>query len=82
LNKRPKNKGKEIAMTIIKALVIESSPTSWWVDSAVTRHIARNRELFIDLKEKQLGEHMGITPTVMSLEKVGANSPLVILLLC
>ena len=52
LNKRPKNKGKEIAMTITEALVIESPPTSWWVDSAATRHIARNRELFIDLKEK------------------------------
>uniref|UniRef100_A0A2N9EKJ9 CCHC-type domain-containing protein n=1 Tax=Fagus sylvatica TaxID=28930 RepID=A0A2N9EKJ9_FAGSY len=57
LNKRPKNKGKEIAMTITEALVIESPPTSWWVDSAATRHIARNRELFVDLKEKQLGEH-------------------------
>uniref|UniRef100_A0A2N9F2S2 CCHC-type domain-containing protein n=1 Tax=Fagus sylvatica TaxID=28930 RepID=A0A2N9F2S2_FAGSY len=57
LNKRSKNKGKEIAMTITEALVIESPPTSWWVDSAVTRHIARNRELFVDLKEKQLGEH-------------------------
>uniref|UniRef100_A0A2N9IAJ8 Retrovirus-related Pol polyprotein from transposon TNT 1-94-like beta-barrel domain-containing protein n=1 Tax=Fagus sylvatica TaxID=28930 RepID=A0A2N9IAJ8_FAGSY len=58
LNKRPKNKGKEIAMTITEALVIESPPTSWWVDStATTRHIARNRELFVDLKEKQLGEH-------------------------
>uniref|UniRef100_A0A2N9FK26 CCHC-type domain-containing protein n=1 Tax=Fagus sylvatica TaxID=28930 RepID=A0A2N9FK26_FAGSY len=58
LNKRPKNKGKEIAMTITEALVIESPPTSWWVDSAATRHIARNRELFVDLKEKQLGEHI------------------------
>uniref|UniRef100_A0A2N9GSY4 CCHC-type domain-containing protein n=1 Tax=Fagus sylvatica TaxID=28930 RepID=A0A2N9GSY4_FAGSY len=57
LNKRPKNKGKEIAMTITEALVIESPPTSWWVDSAATRHIARNHELFVDLKEKQLGEH-------------------------
>uniref|UniRef100_A0A2N9G0N8 CCHC-type domain-containing protein n=1 Tax=Fagus sylvatica TaxID=28930 RepID=A0A2N9G0N8_FAGSY len=57
LNKRPKNKGKEIAMTITEALVIESPSTSWWVDSAATRHIARNRELFVDLKEKQLGEH-------------------------
>uniref|UniRef100_A0A2N9EP82 Integrase catalytic domain-containing protein n=1 Tax=Fagus sylvatica TaxID=28930 RepID=A0A2N9EP82_FAGSY len=57
LNKKPKNKGKEIAMTITEALIIESSPTSWWVDSAATRHIARNRELFVDLKEKQLGEH-------------------------
>jgi hypothetical protein len=27
------------------------------VDFAATRHIARNRELFVDLKEKQLGEH-------------------------
>uniref|UniRef100_A0A2N9GRF0 CCHC-type domain-containing protein n=1 Tax=Fagus sylvatica TaxID=28930 RepID=A0A2N9GRF0_FAGSY len=57
LNKRPKNKGKEIAMTITEALVIESPPTSWWVDSAATRHIARNHELFVDLKEKQLREH-------------------------
>uniref|UniRef100_A0A2N9GG10 Reverse transcriptase Ty1/copia-type domain-containing protein n=1 Tax=Fagus sylvatica TaxID=28930 RepID=A0A2N9GG10_FAGSY len=57
LNKRPKNKGKEIAMTITEALVIESPPTSWWVDFVVTRHIARNCELFVDLKEKQLGEH-------------------------
>uniref|UniRef100_A0A2N9F1W8 CCHC-type domain-containing protein n=1 Tax=Fagus sylvatica TaxID=28930 RepID=A0A2N9F1W8_FAGSY len=57
LNKKPKNKGKEIAMTIIEALVIESPPTSWWVDSAATRHIVRNRELFVDLREKQLGEH-------------------------
>ena len=44
-------------MTITEALVIESPLTSWWVDSAATRHIARNRELFVDLKEKQLGEH-------------------------
>uniref|UniRef100_A0A2N9GQ88 Reverse transcriptase Ty1/copia-type domain-containing protein n=1 Tax=Fagus sylvatica TaxID=28930 RepID=A0A2N9GQ88_FAGSY len=54
LNKRPKHKGKEISMTITEALVIESPPTSWWVDSAATRHIARNRELFVDLKEKNL----------------------------
>ena len=58
LNKRPKNKGKEIAMTITEALVIESPPTFWWVDSATTRHIARNRELLVDLKEKQLGKHI------------------------
>ena len=57
LNKRSKNKGKEIAMTITEALVIKSPPTSWWVDSTATRHIVRNRELFVDLKEKQLGEH-------------------------
>uniref|UniRef100_A0A2N9EIG2 CCHC-type domain-containing protein n=1 Tax=Fagus sylvatica TaxID=28930 RepID=A0A2N9EIG2_FAGSY len=57
LNKRPKNKGKEIAMTITEALVIESPSTSWWVDFAATRHIARNHELFVDLKEKQLGKH-------------------------
>uniref|UniRef100_A0A2N9FGY8 CCHC-type domain-containing protein n=1 Tax=Fagus sylvatica TaxID=28930 RepID=A0A2N9FGY8_FAGSY len=58
LNKRPKNKGKEIAMTITaEALVIESPSISWWVDSAATRYIARNRELFVDLKEKQLGKH-------------------------
>jgi hypothetical protein len=44
-------------MTIIEALVIESPSTSWWVDSAATRHIVRNRELFVDLKEKQLDEH-------------------------
>ena len=44
-------------MSIIEALVIESPSTSWWVDFATTRHIARNRELFVDLKEKQLGEH-------------------------
>ena len=44
-------------MTITEALVIEYPPTSWWVDSAATRHIARNRELFVDFKEKQLGEH-------------------------
>ena len=44
-------------MTIIEALVIEYSPTSWWVDFAATRHIARNHELFIDFKEKKLGEH-------------------------
>ncbi len=44
-------------MTITEALVTESPSTSWWVDSAATRHIARNRELFVDLKEKQLDEH-------------------------
>ena len=44
-------------MTITEALVIKSPPTSWWVDSTATRHIVRNRELFVDLKEKQLGEH-------------------------
>ena len=57
LNKKPNNKCKEIAMTITEALVIEYPPTSWWVDSTATRHIARNRELFVDFKEKQLGEH-------------------------
>uniref|UniRef100_A0A2N9FM87 Reverse transcriptase Ty1/copia-type domain-containing protein n=1 Tax=Fagus sylvatica TaxID=28930 RepID=A0A2N9FM87_FAGSY len=57
LNKSPKNKGKEIAMTITEAMVIESPLTSWCADSATTRHIARNRELFVDFKEKQLGEH-------------------------
>ena len=44
-------------MTITETLVIESPSTSWWVDSAAIRHIARNRELFVDFKEKQLGEH-------------------------
>jgi hypothetical protein len=62
LNKRPKNKGKEIAMTISEALVIESPSTSCnWANTECT---------------------WGITPTVMSWEKIGANSPLVILSLC
>jgi hypothetical protein len=50
LNKRPKNKDKEIFMTITEALVIKSPSTSWWVDSAATRHIARNRDCLLILR--------------------------------
>ena len=69
-------------MTIIEAMFIKSPPTSWWLDSATIRHIARNRELFVDLKEKQLGEHrvyMGNSTYSDVLGEGSANSPLVIL---
>ena len=43
-------------MTISKAMIIEPLSDNWWIDKATTRHIARSKELFVDLKEKKLGE--------------------------
>ena len=49
-------------MTISEAMIIEPLSDDWWINTAATRHIARSKELFVDLKEKKLGEqkvHMG-----------------------
>lgn len=44
-------------MTIFEVMIIEPSSDNWWIDSVVTRHIARSKELFVDLKEKKIGEY-------------------------
>jgi hypothetical protein len=62
-NKKRLRESKEIVTTISEAMVVEPSSNSWWVGSAATRHIARDKGLFVEIQEKQLGEHrvyMGI----------------------
>jgi hypothetical protein len=57
----PKNnsdkKQKEIAMTVTEVMMAEPTSNSWWIDLAATRHITRDREFFVDFKEKAVGEH-------------------------
>ena len=43
-------------MTISEAMIIKPLSDNWWIDTAATWHIARSKELFLDLKEKKLGE--------------------------
>jgi hypothetical protein len=42
-------------MTVYDAMISENT---WWVNSWTTRHIARNRDLFVEIKEKIVGEHI------------------------
>jgi hypothetical protein len=42
-------------MTISEGMVLE--PNSCWVDFAVARHIEKDKGLFVEMKEKQVGEH-------------------------
>ncbi|GMP88605.1 hypothetical protein CsSME_00040528 [Camellia sinensis var. sinensis] len=44
-------------MTISEALVLEPSSNSWWIDSAATRHIVQNKDMFMKFTEKKVGEH-------------------------
>ena len=44
-------------MTISEAMIIESLSNNWWIDSTMTHHIARSKELFVELKEKKIGEN-------------------------
>ena len=46
-------------MKITKAMMVEPTSSSWWIDSATTRHITRSRVFFfwVDFKEKAVGEH-------------------------
>lgn len=50
------NESMQIIMTISAAMIIEPSSDNWQIDSAVTRHIARSKELFVEQKEKKIGE--------------------------
>ena len=36
-------------------MIIEPLSDNWWIDIAATRHRARSKELFVDLREKKLG---------------------------
>ena len=38
-------------------MIIEPSLDNWWIDSTATPHIARSKELFVELKEKKIGEN-------------------------
>ena len=42
-------------MTISEAMIIEPLSDNWW-STKPRQHIARSKELFVDLKEKKLGE--------------------------
>ena len=44
-------------MTIFEVMIIEPSSDNWWIDSVATCHIVRSKELFVDLKEKKIGEY-------------------------
>jgi hypothetical protein len=44
-------------MTVTEVMMAELTTNSWWIDSAATRHITRDREFFVDFKEKAVGEH-------------------------
>jgi hypothetical protein len=48
---------KEIVMTISEGMVLEPSSNSCWVDFAVAHHIAKEKGFFLEMKEKQVGEH-------------------------
>jgi hypothetical protein len=48
---------KEIVMTISEGMVLEPSSNSCWVDFVVARHIGKEKGLFVEMKEKQVGEH-------------------------
>ena len=37
-------------------MIIESSLDNWWIDSAITCHIA-SKELFVEMKEKKIEEN-------------------------
>ena len=44
-------------MTISEVMLVEPMTESWWVDSGATRHICRNKDMFVKLEDKQTGEH-------------------------
>ena len=44
-------------MTVSEAMLIEPIAKQWWIDSEATRHVARNYDNFVDLKDNALGKH-------------------------
>ena len=39
-----------------EAMVVEPSTNSWWVVSSATHHIARDKGLFLEMKQKDVGQ--------------------------
>ena len=63
LNEKWPRKSREIIMMSSETMVVVPSTNSWWVVLAVTHHIARDKRLFLEMKQKDAGhwgQHRGI----------------------
>ncbi|XP_028097311.1 uncharacterized protein LOC114297141 [Camellia sinensis] len=38
-------------------MVLEPLSNAWWIDSAATRYIVQNKDMFVEFTEKKVGEH-------------------------
>ncbi|KAF7154487.1 hypothetical protein RHSIM_Rhsim01G0134100 [Rhododendron simsii] len=57
-NKKPNFGGsKDIVCVVSESLLADTDIGAWWVDSASSRHVAKNKESFVELKEVKAGDH-------------------------
>ncbi|KAG5565586.1 hypothetical protein RHGRI_001486 [Rhododendron griersonianum] len=58
-NSRKPNFGgsKDIVCVVSESLLADTDVGAWWVDSASSRHVAKNKESFVELKEVKASDH-------------------------
>ena len=42
---------------VYESLLTDVDSEAWWVDSALSRHVAKMRDFFVDMKEVKAGDH-------------------------
>ena len=57
-NNKPNYGGsKDIICVVFESLLIDVDSGAWWVGSASSRHVAKTRDFFVDMKEIKAGDH-------------------------
>ncbi|KAK3008966.1 hypothetical protein RJ639_013383 [Escallonia herrerae] len=56
-NKQFKKGPIDIVCVVSESLLADCDSRSWWVDSASSRHVARTRENFVEMKDVKSGDH-------------------------
>ena len=42
---------------VFESLLIDVDFGAWWIDSALSRHVAKTRDFFVDMKEVKADDH-------------------------
>ena len=42
---------------VFESLLIDVDSRAWWIDFASSRHVAKTRDFFVDMKEVKVGDH-------------------------
>ncbi|KAG5550800.1 hypothetical protein RHGRI_015682 [Rhododendron griersonianum] len=57
-NRKPNFGGsKDIVCVVSESILADTDVGAWWVDSASSCHVAKNKESFVEMKEVKAGDH-------------------------
>ncbi|KAK3012314.1 hypothetical protein RJ639_012614 [Escallonia herrerae] len=56
-DKQFKKGPRDIVCVVSESLLADCNSRSWWVDSASSRHVAKTRENFVEMKDVKAGDH-------------------------